>query len=337
LPNQAQNGYAFEYAIIESIPIAIDDWISRNQRGSCNVALVKDRAYLNIQEKFLATTSDLQSKMRSAARAGLRKILDMEPRMVFTSEDDPLIISSNPASNGIAGDVRDIVMIRQLSQPRRRLSQNANSEFHPWEIGISAKWNNDVIKNSRLAAHLDFCNSWFGFPCSEEYWREIETPMNYIQSRLGSNWNSLPQKKQLVYLPIANAFINEVERQSRSHPNLSELLVNYLIGKFDFYKMIAKRDQRITDIQVFNLRGNLNQPNTSQTPLIRINSQANQRPTRIVNIGHYHEREAWVEIILDNGWQFTLRLHNAETRIIPSLKFDIRFSGSPVNTWSENW
>jgi hypothetical protein len=337
LPNQAQNGYAFEYAIIESIPFMIQDWISRNNKGLCNIKLVDDDAYRNTQEKFYSTSSDLQSKMRLAAKAGVKKILDMEPRMVFTQEDDPLIISSSPASNGIEGDVRDIVMIRQLSQSRHRGSQSGKTKIRPWEIGISAKWNNDVIKNPRLAEHLDFCQSWFGFPCSDDYWQDLFQPMNYIRGHLGRNWSELPRKKELVYLPMTTAFINEVTRQSHTHSNLPELLVNYLIGRFDFYKMIAKRDQRITAVQVFNLRGNLNQPDSTQTPLIRINSQANQRPTRIVYIGHYREREAWVEIILDNGWQFTLRLHNAETRIIPSLKFDIRFAGSPVNTWSENW
>jgi len=327
LPNQAQNGYAFEYAIIESIPIMIEDWITRNNKGSCNFELITDEAFRNIQEKFSATSAELKAKMRLAAKAGLKKILDMEPRMVFAPKNDPLIISSNPASNGIEGDVRDIVMIRQLSQSRRRGHQVDINQHHPWEIGISAKWNNDVIKNPRLAEHLDFCQSWFGFPCSGEYWQDITQPMNYVRAHLGRNWSELLRKRELVYLPMTNAFINEVSRQSQAHSNLPELLVNYLIGKFDFYKMIAKRDQQITNVQVFNLRGNLNQVDDRNLPMIHINSQSNQRPTRIVSIGHYRVRDSWVEIILDNGWQFTLRLHNAETKLFQASSSISGFPG----------
>lgn len=338
MPNQAQNGYAFEYSIIKSIPIALNKWAKKNQGGTCCYHLIEDAAFVNARNKFEMTDPSLQNIMLTAAKAGVNKILDMEPRLTHATLEDPIEISSSPSSNGIIGDVRDIVMIRQLANSRRRIISNDNStqEDH-WEIGISAKWNNDVIKNSRLAEHLDFCQSWFGFPCSEDYWNEIKIPMKYIKEHIGAPWRSLPHKREQVYLPIITAFINEMDRQCSIHKDIPELLVSYLIGKFDFYKLIAHKDQRVTNVQAFNLRGNLNQDCEGSIPLIRISSQANQRPTRIVSIGRYRDRDNWVEIILDNGWQFTMRLHNAETNIVPSLKFDIRFAGSPFNTWSENW
>ena len=33
------------------------------------------------------------------------------------------------------------------------------------------------------------------------------------------------------------------------------------------------------------------------------------------------------EIIFDNGWHLSFRIHNAESRIIPSLKFDVQIVG----------
>jgi len=100
---------------------------------------------------------------------------------------------------------------------------------------------------------------------------------------------------------------------------------------------MAWKANRITNIQTFNLHGNLNQDCNRIMPLINIPGQNRQRPTRIVTIDKYRHRESWAEIILDNGWQFTLRLHNAESEIKPTLKFDIRFLGNPFNTWSEVW
>lgn len=37
-----------------------------------------------------------------------------------------------------------------------------------------------------------------------------------------------------------------------------------------------------------------------------------------------------VELYMDGGWQFTFRIHNAETYVIPSLKFDIQIVGMPT-------
>jgi hypothetical protein len=337
LPNQAQNGYAFEYSIIKSIPDAIRKWISEHKEGECNYRIIEDTALENVRSKFLATPTDVQNRMIIAAKAGVRKILDMEPRLTHATSDDPIVISSKPATAGIQGDVRDIVMIRQINNARRRAVAHREDDQPNWEIGISAKWNNEVIKNSRLAEHLDFCQSWFGFPCTSRYWDEISVPMTLLNSKAGQPWRLLNNKKELVYLPMTEAFINEITLQSNEHPNISELLVEYLLGKFDFYKLMSKSSQRVTNIQAVNLRGNLNQNCNEFHPIIRIASQANQRPTRIVSVNRFRNRPAWVEIILDNGYQFTLRLHNAESNILTSLKFDIQFAGSPFNTWSESW
>ncbi len=34
-------------------------------------------------------------------------------------------------------------------------------------------------------------------------------------------------------------------------------------------------------------------------------------------------------LTFDNGWQLSFRIHNAESRVIPSLKFDVQIIGSP--------
>ena len=38
-----------------------------------------------------------------------------------------------------------------------------------------------------------------------------------------------------------------------------------------------------------------------------------------------------VEMFLDNGWQLSFRIHNASTKVEPSLKFDVQFIGMPTS------
>lgn len=38
-----------------------------------------------------------------------------------------------------------------------------------------------------------------------------------------------------------------------------------------------------------------------------------------------------LELYLNNGWQFSFRIHNASTLIEPSLKFDVQIMGMPTN------
>ena len=337
MPEQSANGYAFEYAIIISIPEAINDWIAINQNGNCYCQIIEDQAFFNTKMHFNSRNPEIQQLMVRGAKAGLSKIIDMEPRLVYASSEDPLVIHSGTSQNGIVGDVRDIVFIRQLQRSHRRsILAPYVADGNPWEIGISAKWNNDVIKNSRLAEHLDFCNSWFGFPCSRDYWNDIAPVMAFLNDHAGQTWRSLPDKKNSVYRPLIDAFVREMNKQATNH-NLANMLVEYMVGRYDFYKLMTSSSNRITNIQAFNLRGNLNQDCEGILPRITVPLQARTLPTRIVSIARYLDRPAWAEIIMDNGWQFSFRLHNAESLVVPSLKFDVRFRGNPMATWAEPW
>ena len=43
-----------------------------------------------------------------------------------------------------------------------------------------------------------------------------------------------------------------------------------------------------------------------------------------------------LELYLDNGWQFSFRIHNASTKVEPSLKFDIQIIGMPTTIITVN-
>ena len=41
-------------------------------------------------------------------------------------------------------------------------------------------------------------------------------------------------------------------------------------------------------------------------------------------------------MFMDEGWQFSFRIHNASTKVEPSLKFDVQIVGMPTTIISIN-
>ena len=88
-------------------------------------------------------------------------------------------------------------------------------------------------------------------------------------------------KENDVYIPLLTAFINEIKRQYQVHKDIPGKLVEYLLGKHDFYKIISMDRERTTQIQSYNLRGTLNQNSESEQASIQI--PVASLPTRIVS------------------------------------------------------
>ena len=53
-------------------------------------------------------------------------------------------------------------------------------------------------------------------------------------------------------------------------------------------------------------------------------------PTRIVSLDFVPNKANTVELYMDGGWQFSFRIHNAEKKVVPSLKFDSQIVGMPT-------
>jgi hypothetical protein len=217
---------------------------------------------------------------------------------------------------GELGDVRDIIIIRDDIK---------------WEIGLSIKHNHFAVKHSRLSQKLDFGKRWYGIKCSKSYWNDINPIFSYLNSKKekGLKWSELENKEMDVYVPLLKAFINEINRCYKEHPELPKKLVEYLLGEFDFYKVISIDNKKVTQIQSYNLRGTLNQASKKSKPKIII--PVVKLPTRIVNIDFKPKSNNTIELYLDEGWQFSFRIHNASTYVENSLKFDIQIVGMPTS------
>ena len=271
-------------------------------------------AYTANKNAWNNITTPLQEILKDSAKAAIATIFDMEP-MILEQGDDMVVLKFQIDQKGKEGDVRDIIIARKDVQ---------------WEIGLSLKHNHFAIKHSRLAKNLDFGKKWFGIPCSEQYWSDIKPIFDYltIQKSDKKNWSDLPTKDTTVYVPLLQAFIDELNRSNAKDSSVPKKMVEYLLGEFDFYKVISIDSKRITRIQSYNMHGQLNQSSRTIKPQIQI--PVASLPTRIVNLEFKPNSTNTVELYMDGGWQFSFRIHNASTKVETSLKFDIQIVGMPT-------
>ena len=279
-----------------------------------SVRVNKGSGYLAAKHAWNEQTSLLQDTLKISSYAAVEQIFELEPR-ILEDDGDILDLLIQTDTKGKEGDVRDILIIRNSIR---------------WEIGLSLKHNHFAVKHSRLSHCLDFGKKWYGIPCSSDYWNSIKPVFDYLkkEKRAGTIFDDLPNKEEDVYIPILSAFLTEIKKQNKLHNVLPQRMVEYLLGKFDFYKLVSVDRERVTKIQSFNLHGTLNQSSKRIESSIAIPIVS--LPKRIVSFDFVPDSTNTLELYMDAGWQFTFRIHNASTKVEPSLKFDIQIVGMPT-------
>lgn len=313
MSNKSNNqGRAFEYACLTTL----NEEISKYR----NVEIIKNSSYEASLDAWNLVEKEIQETLLISAKSVVTTIFDLEP-LIIEDDGDKLELLIQPDSMGELGDVRDILAIRKDLQ---------------WEIGFSVKHNHEAVKHSRLAKKLDFGEKWYGNPCSNEYWNDVNKIFEYLQNEKnkGTLWRDLPHKDLDVYVPLLNAFVEEIKRAYKEDNTLPRKMVEYLLGIFDFYKIISFDNEKMTQIQTFNMKGTLNKDSKKQK--VKIAVPPINLPTRLVNIEIKPGSSNKVELYLDNGWQFSFRIHNASSKVEPSLKFDIQIEGTPTSIISIN-
>ena len=305
---QVKNGKAFEYSL------AYQYYYGLRSIGK-NVELVESSA-LNVARNFYNSFSfEKKEEFDVAARQTIETMLKIEPGLLAQKNgSDKLFISLQNDSEGAVGDVRDVIF--------RRIRPT-------WEIGFSAKNNNDAVKHSRLSRILDFGKEWLDCPCSQQYWDEIRPIFSFLKECEGHSFNSLGNDKvSKVYVPLLTAFREELMRIYERNENIPEKLIRYLIGNYAFYKIIKDDSHNLVIVKAFNINNELNKNVNgvkSQYKIPQINL-----PTRIVKFDFkVGAEDNTLDMILDGGWEISFRIHNASSRVEQSLKFDIRLLGNP--------
>lgn len=305
-------GRAFEYACIKALYHEISTY--RPARIEHN------SSYDAAHHAWTEMDAPFQTLLITAANSAVSTIFELEP-LILEDGKDELTLKIQADQEGIIGDVRDILIIRR--------------GIH-WEVGLSVKHNHLAVKHSRLSKQLDFGNSWYGIPCSDTYWTAVKPIFDTLEKAKndGLAWSELPNKEGTVYIPLLKAFIDEVKLGNEKSKDTPRKMVEYLLGKYDFYKVISMDSHKLTQIQTFNLRGTLNKRSNSCLPQKTI--PVSCLPTRIVHIDFKPNSNNTVEIYMDGGWQFSFRIHNAATLVEPSLKFDVQIIGMPATIISIN-
>lgn len=305
MSNQSNShGRAYEFICL----LTLNDEINKKRRA----VIERNSAYSAAERAWSLTSEEFRYILTQSAKAAVVAIFEMEPLM-SEQGDDTLILKIQTDAEGEKGDVRDIVISRKDIR---------------WEIGLSLKHNHFAVKHSRLAKSLDFGKKWFSIPCSENYWQDVKPIFDYLEEQKNKNWRDLPSKDTNVYVPLLKAFIDEIKRSCSKDEKLPSKMVEYLLGEFDFYKIISIDSKRLTRIQSYNLHGQLNRSGKTIKPKIKI--PVAFLPTRIISLDFKSNSTNTVELYMDGGWQFSFRIHNAATKVETSLKFDIQIVGMPT-------
>lgn len=308
---QVKNGKAFEYALAKQY----SDYI--NSQG-VKAIIDEDDAFriaMGYYDEFDETT---KSKYDRAAFQTIDTMVRIEPGLLSAKNDDDVLrIRLMKDSSGESGDVRDVVFTR--SNPL-------------WEIGFSAKNNNDAVKHSRLSHVIDFGMEWLGMPCSRTYWDDIAPIFSMIQELIEGNeittWREMGEDKQKkVYIPLLNAFRKELMSINEKNEGIPAKLISYLIGDYPFYKIIKDDAHNLVIVKAFNINGELNKTVNKQKARYKVPTI--NLPHRIVEFEMKEGSQDTLNMILDGGWEISFRIHSASTKLEKSLKFDIRLLGNP--------
>jgi len=314
---QVINGKAFEYALVKAYCEYLQD------KGG-KVILCQDSACNNAKSCYDSFADTEHLRFDSSARATIHTLVNIEPGILYPKDEtDVLNIRIAKDSEGQKGDVRDIIFNRSASK---------------WEIGFSAKNDNDAVKHSRISPTIDIGKKWIGHKSSQKYWEERHPIFDYISQKLHMNpkttWKEIGfEKTDRVYKPLLCAFRDEIMRTNECYCDVPKKLITYLIGDYPFYKIIKDDVNNMVVVKAFNINGELNKSYNGHKPTSRIPSV--QLPTRIVELDFETHSDNTLCMILDKGWEITFRIHNASSLLERSLKFDIQLIGNPPILFSQ--
>jgi len=308
-------GRAYEYVCLQTLNREVNK--IRKSEIVENSSLEADkRTWGNMTKEFRAI-------LTLSAEAAVKKILELEPNLTEQT-DDIVQMFLQKDEKGEEGDVRDIVVTRKDIR---------------WEIGLSIKHNHHAVKHNRLSPKLDFGEKWYGVKCSQTYWDKVSPIFDFLKEQKQKSvlFEDIRNKDEVVYIPLLEAFIEEIRMQAKAHKELPKKIVEFLLGEFDFYKVVSVDKKQQTNIETYNLHGNLNKP--SETRKSAISVPLVNLPTRLALIEMKPNSTTTAEMYFDEGWQFSFRIHNAEKVATPSLKFDIQLVGVPTTILSItcNW
>ncbi|WP_139542104.1 HaeIII family restriction endonuclease [Helicobacter pylori] len=309
MSNKSNNqGRAYEYAWC----LALEQKLSVLKK----VIVDKQNGFNACYRAYESLEKSLQERYLESAKQGVLLLLDCEPLLseVIGSSQNEITLSLQKDKLGEIGDIRDILIY-----------------FDRFCIGLSIKHNHDAVKHSRLSKDLDFGGKWLGVRVSQNYKDTIKPLFERLENakKEGMLWRDFPNKEQEIYAPLLQAFKKEVLRIDENKKNkVPQKMVEYLLGKYDFYKAILLEREQKTKLEAYHFNNTLNRSVKNKPKKI---IPLSKLPTRMIYFDFKPKSFNTLELVLNEGWSFSLRIHNASSRVEPSLKFDIKLLSIPVS------
>ncbi|RVZ60333.1 HaeIII family restriction endonuclease [Helicobacter pylori] len=307
MSNKSNNqGRAYEYAWC----LALEQKLSVFKK----VIVDKQNGFNACYRAYESLEKSLQERYLESAKQGVLLLLDCEPLLseVIGSSQNEITLSLQKDKLGETGDIRDILIY-----------------FDRFCIGLSIKHNHDAVKHSRLSKDLDFGEKWLGVRVSQNYKDTIKPLFERLENakKEGMLWRDFPNKEQEIYAPLLQAFKKEVLRIDENKKNkVPQKMVEYLLGKYDFYKAILLEREQKTKLEAYHFNNTLNRSVKNKPKKI---IPLSKLPTRMIYFDFKPKSFNTLELVLNEGWSFSLRIHNASSRVEPSLKFDIKLLSKP--------
>lgn len=293
---QDASGNALEYAIAMQIV------------GIAGASLRESAITQKAREDFNASPVDMKQKLERAAKESMSHLFEIESLASKGVRE----VRMQPDMVGQEGDPRDLVLTLKTS-----------------DLGVSVKLNNAVMKNSRLQrTSPNFCDKW-GLGCthSAKYLQRVESAFNAADAERAKgarNWNEIDGMRQKIYAPVLEAFADEFSSLAKD-AGICKRFARYMVGVPDYYKVMAyvKSKRQTAIVQGFNFGGSLscNKINLPES-LLSIVPKKGSGTTLILSF--------------DGGWAFSMRIHNATTKLENSLKWDIGVKEYPANLYSHH-
>ncbi|RVY12008.1 HaeIII family restriction endonuclease [Helicobacter pylori] len=307
MSNKSNNqGRAYEYAWC----LALEQKLSVLKK----VIVDKQNGFNACYRAYESLEKSLQERYLESAKQGVLLLLDCEPLLseIIESSQNEITLSLQKDKLGEIGDIRDILIY-----------------FDRFCIGLSIKHNHDAVKHSRLSKDLDFGEKWLGVRVSQNYKDTIKPLFERLENakKEGMLWRDFPNKEQEIYAPLLQAFKKEILRIDENKKNkVPQKMVEYLLGKYDFYKAILLEREQKTKLEAYHFNNTLNRSVKNKPKKI---IPLSKLPTRMIYFDFKPKSFNTLELVLNEGWSFSLRIHNASSKVEPSLKFDIKLLSKP--------
>lgn len=193
------------------------------------------------------------------------------------------------------------------------------------EVNVSAKKRSREIKAPRLSHRNDWVREWTGAgACSEQYWSVVRPVFQGLARSSVAKWSELAEKRS-VYARVRDAFVNEMRLHAGGAQGVEFVsgLFAFVMGRHDYWRVSYYRNGVAkVEVEAVNPRGTLKGAGTGW-----------KHPRRLVEL---HARgDQYADMAFDGGWAFSARLHNASSRLEPSLKWSVSIEAVPRDVMAE--